>query len=873
MPEILYCDCCGRMILPSATANGKAVVTAVKSLCPECLRALRPEERDELRAASASRRATPITRPLQAVRAPQPRKSDRVSDAEGSRSPLSSKLALVAIVISGVLAGTAVGLLVYGGTSDVAPEAAPAPPAVVVAQPAVAETAGAAAAGAPDTAAARQLEGIRAMVTPDLAKYGEMRPALVRFPADFPGTPEAEDSKGLLFEIDLAYAQLADEALKIAVEAAGASASRGDFDGALSAIRSVASRFGEGPWLETTGKAKISAATEEFEKRRAERESANAGETLAKARAAFDAGRSAEAVRLVARRADWPADVRAKADELVAEIERKAAAAAAAKKLAEEREAILGEFDRLVTGREYAAAARLAEAEAAKSGNADAAEMLRAAARIAKALEDLPAAARRGARTMVGKDVRLETAKGIAAGELRKVEDDRLVLAISFRVNNQVREKPVEVEWKSLPPDKVHEFAVAGGWDLSPVETAVARAYGALAAPDTDGAKAFLAGVGNHALASHLLERIKAGRAQTACEEAMAEARRLAGLQQWKRAVAACERALEAKQGDAEATALLADVRKRMEPESLLVNGGFEQDLTGWDISTGASSVTSNAHSGAKAAQIFNSDIQGGRRQEVTLRPNTAYALSAWGKRTTGGGFAGCGFTIYRDGAEVLKRMVTYTSADWAQKSLTFTTPADFDRAEVWVWAHAGNTLVVDDVKLSGGPDSGRAEKATAEPAPRPVQVAGASLVVNGGFETVDAGTRFAARWTPHQWGAGGASASIRLDASNPHAGDRAVVVRGLGDGVEPGMWTTVTLDAGRYVVSYWACADIEARAQVVAHLAGKDLAIQTVGEDWTRFEEVVEIEERSANATLKLRTLTPRVRVWFDDVDVKAVR
>ena len=34
-------------------------------------------------------------------------------------------------------------------------------------------------------------------------------------------------------------------------------------------------------------------------------------------------------------------------------------------------------------------------------------------------------------------------------------------------------------------------------------------------------------------------------------------------------------------------------------------------------------------------------------------------------------------------------------------------------------------------------------------------------------------------------------------------------------------MWTTVTLDAGRYVVSYWACADIEARAQVVAHFDG----------------------------------------------------
>lgn len=57
------------------------------------------------------------------------------------------------------------------------------------------------------------------------------------------------------------------------------------------------------------------------------------------------------------------------------------------------------------------------------------------------------------------------------------------------------------------------------------------------------------------------------------------------------------------------------------------------------------------------------------------------------------------------------------------------------------------------------------------------------------------------------------------------------------------------------------------------AHLAGRDVISAKVGGEWMEFTATVEIAEERPRPSLRLYTTTLNVRVWFDDVEVKAVR
>jgi hypothetical protein len=147
------------------------------------------------------------------------------------------------------------------------------------------------------------------------------------------------------------------------------------------------------------------------------------------------------------------------------------------------------------------------------------------------------------------------------------------------------------------------------------------------------------------------------------------------------------------------------------------------------------------------------------------------------------------------------------------------------------------------------------------------------NIVENAGFEDITEQTKFPKRWAPHQWGERGVQSTVRADRSNPRSGERAMVVRGFAAGGRPGFFQTMTLPPGRYEVRYWACADIGKAAQVQAHLAGHDLGVNSVGEEYRQFTDTVDLEEKAVNASLRIWTPTPRVRVWFDDVEVEAPR
>ncbi|MHC4502467.1 MAG: hypothetical protein ACYTFI_04100, partial [Planctomycetota bacterium] len=149
--------------------------------------------------------------------------------------------------------------------------------------------------------------------------------------------------------------------------------------------------------------------------------------------------------------------------------------------------------------------------------------------------------------------------------------------------------------------------------------------------------------------------------------------------------------------------------------------------------------------------------------------------------------------------------------------------------------------------------------------------VTGRNLVENGGFEKAGKTTEVGEGWTKGQWGTGRGRYSVRLDRTNSHAGDHALVARTYADAVHPGAQTMLGSDLapGRYEVRFWACADVGKTADVRVQLAGHDLPPATAGEDWVRIKMTASIGEKEKRRGLRLYVTTPKVRVWFDDVEL----
>jgi hypothetical protein len=187
------------------------------------------------------------------------------------------------------------------------------------------------------------------------------------------------------------------------------------------------------------------------------------------------------------------------------------------------------------------------------------------------------------------------------------------------------------------------------------------------------------------------------------------------------------------------------------------------------------------------------------------------------------------------------------------------------------VLAHSSSKLAMADPWKPAAPAPAAGGQAGAKPpGERPPE---GNLITNGGFEERDENTRFAARWTKGQWGDRGAKYSVRLDRSNPKAGDAAISLRGLDAGAQAGVSTTLKLVPATYEIRFWACASIGKTSDVVATLAGRDLPSVSVGDEYKQFKTKIEITKKELRAALRIRLTTPSGRVWIDDVEVEAVQ
>ena len=192
--------------------------------------------------------------------------------------------------------------------------------------------------------------------------------------------------------------------------------------------------------------------------------------------------------------------------------------------------------------------------------------MLLAAGRVARAMAEAPAATVRGAKTLVGREVRLRLAKGAMTATVKGATDGGLAVATSFTINNRTRERALDLKWEALHAGQRAEFARLGGLEMSPSDAAVASTYEALAARALDAAGKAAEAAGDHPLGARLVKVVREREKQLAYESAMELAETLADKKRWEDVVRECEKALEVKPDDKRASELLAEARRHIPP-------------------------------------------------------------------------------------------------------------------------------------------------------------------------------------------------------------------------------------------------------------------------------------------------------------------
>jgi hypothetical protein len=164
------------------------------------------------------------------------------------------------------------------------------------------------------------LARIRRRIEPSFGHYGEIREELEAFVQRFAGQPVAADATETIKRLDIDYAKLAEEELKLAQAAAREFVSRGDHDQAASMLRSMRSRFGDGPWLASSGEEKIRAAEKEIADARDAKAAAavaSAKDSVAKAEDALSRDDTRGAREALSGRDAWPDEERRRAEDIL----------------------------------------------------------------------------------------------------------------------------------------------------------------------------------------------------------------------------------------------------------------------------------------------------------------------------------------------------------------------------------------------------------------------------------------------------------------------------------------------------------------------------------------------------------------------------
>ena len=135
----------------------------------------------------------------------------------------------------------------------------------------------------------------------------------------------------------------------------------------------------------------------------------------------------------------------------------------------------------------------------------------------------------------------------------------------------------------------------------------------------------------------------------------------------------------------------------------LLTNSGFKSDLAGW-TSAGTTVITTDVHSGAKAARIGTA--QGGlnRSSLIPVTAGQSLTFQFWAKVAGGPSWAGVGVDfLSSSGTEISEINLQVTSTAYALRSATQGVPAGAVNARIRTWkSGATGNLFLDDFCMTG---------------------------------------------------------------------------------------------------------------------------------------------------------------------------
>jgi hypothetical protein len=136
----------------------------------------------------------------------------------------------------------------------------------------------------------------------------------------------------------------------------------------------------------------------------------------------------------------------------------------------------------------------------------------------------------------------------------------------------------------------------------------------------------------------------------------------------------------------------------------LITNGDFENGTPGGWQDWGGSSIENGVSYNDSKALAVKSGTSGGGGCAVELQPNTSYRFSAWGKnsaKTTSATDVGIKYRLNPDDPQEQHNFISFTGDEWAQKSVTFTTPDEMYGVTFFVWKpYADVTFYLDDLEL-----------------------------------------------------------------------------------------------------------------------------------------------------------------------------
>jgi len=421
------------------------------------------------------------------------------------------------------------------------------------------------------------------------------------------GTPVADDATRHIEALEEKRASHAESAFGAIDERARVLTQSGDFDGALAAYRSLPDPLRElvsTRWVRAIDDVRRSGRRMLEEVIAGAERSVKASDVdAARAQLArLDAIRFAEGMSAIDTRVKWVRMMLARAAESVADHTAEAAGADPAR-----LRSFVGACVKLFEKRAYREAHAAMERAAADPANGADARLICDLRDVAGEFVRMLDVAERALAARTGKKVNLETNAGRVRGELTAFEDGYLtVVTRSYIGGRLIGESKREIQLAELSQKQLLELARRPGgavqaWRPSGTAGHVASAFIELGEKDYGSAETSIALAPKHPLAAVVRERIdvvRRGEAEVAAEKAWKKS-----IEPWlgkatlrpaegERAAAAVV-AYRAAHGETEfaraheAIDELENRARRAKIVQFIANGGFEDGLTGWEITRG----------------------------------------------------------------------------------------------------------------------------------------------------------------------------------------------------------------------------------------------------------------------------------------------